>query len=147
MKTLFIRCDTKSFYQGRVELRAVNLKRVADIDRLVFCVFDRDALSHTVQMRRVNVEHVAHNGESLCYAFCFTSADYVDVALTDKESERLAHVRNNRFFTETLKRVEVELSLTIEQAPKQRQTLEAYTVEELLAHLRQRLNAKITVEL
>ena len=147
MKTLFIRCDTKSFYQGRVELRAVNLKRVADIDRLVFCVFDRDALSRTVQMRRVSIEHVEHNGESLCYAFCFADTDCVEVVLTDKENERLAHVRNNRFFTETLKSVEVELSLTVDQSTKPRQTLEAYTVEELLAHLRQCLNAKITVEL
>lgn len=149
MKTCFIRCDFKSFHQGRVELRAVNVKRIAEIDRLVLCIFDRDKLARTVQMRKVSIENVAHNGESLCYAFCFTDADYIEVTLTDSEDERLTHVRNNRFFTESDKQPAVELSVTIEQAPqqKQRTPLDEYTVEELVAHLRQRLNAKITVEI
>lgn len=149
MKTCFIRCDIKSFYQGRVELRAVNLKRVSEIDRLVLCIFDNDRLVRTVQMKKVFIENVAHNGESLCYAFCFTDNDFIDVTLSVDESERLAHVRNNRFFTESTDQPDIELSITIENAPYQRHysSLSDYTVEDILAHLRHRMNAKITIEI
>ncbi|AQT28723.1 hypothetical protein YOLOSWAG_249 [Erwinia phage vB_EamM_Yoloswag] len=149
MKTLFIRCDYAGFNAGRVQLRAVNVRRVSDVDRIVMCIVHDNKLHRTVQMRRVSIEHVEAQGDSMCYAFCFTDRDYIETELRENEQQRFDATRNNRFFLQDLRQPVIELKLDVvpRTAPQRIKTLDEYTIEELLEHVKRRINGKITIEI